>query len=694
MDRDVNSYGDNNNPTHEPAFCVDKYLFGNRNILVSGVCQCQTSEAMLGDNSIRRANSSRMTRTRLLRNTEKILVVLICITVASERSVLLVGADSRELKAKPEIDDDLSTDIVVKVNGGTSQEGELAEPTNIPSEKKDEVVSLWPTSLVRAARVGAKLRGKIEESTDVESQETELNDPSADNAVGSAHNPAMLTGCHWGTMGCINGNWNPDEINTSSVENNADTGMASARIDARVLKGRGPSLNLSKQRKDSDHQPPQGFRLAGRVVTSSSDGLSYFLDPAKVNPDVNNFDWMMTIPYKYLECGPTIESITEAFPVTDMVLRHFPHSASMSHWMNLGGGVTIENGLNEKEWEGARYIDTDGNSNGHPKLLVALSPLEITVSGNNEETRVFNPGDVILMEDTLGKGHKLSAAPVIHDKASKKKDARGDDLYVIMVSLPHTVHLPIDDWLEESSFPHESPSSSVQSFKSSHSSKPPTDSSEDDLSDKEEEATRALLGFAPKHLHHKHRKQSKRNSLSSISKSPCPLEYDSAYSSLFVPTQSQYRRLRRSGSRPQGGENRLTNDYETNPHTPWFSTNKRGSIWSRYLPSLRRTMLVGIGLSLTSSFVYCVQLLYPPLLVLWGGATMILGGALMNVLITRWSYRRFVADWLEEWRWRREVKRNKIRREALRKDHEIITGELDESFVSGSVESVKESEPT
>jgi hypothetical protein len=66
---------------------------------------------------------------------------------------------------------------------------------------------------------------------------------------------------------------------------------------------------------------------------------------------------------------------------------------------------------------------------------------------------------------------------------------------------------------------------------------------------------------------------------------------------------------------------------------------------------------------------------------------MILGGALMNVLITRWSYRRFVADWLEEWRWRREVKRNKLHREKLRKDH-------DESFVSDSVESVKESEVT
>jgi len=84
-----------------------------------------------------------------------------------------------------------------------------------------------------------------------------------------------------------------------------------------------------------------------------------------------------------------------------------------------------------------------------------------------------------------------------------------------------------------------------------------------------------------------------------------------------------------------------------------------------YLPSLRRTMLVGLGLSLTSSFIYCAQLLYPPLLALWGGATVIFGGALMNVLFTRWSYRRFIADWEEEWRWKREVMKNRLHRETM-----------------------------
>lgn len=76
-------------------------------------------------------------------------------------------------------------------------------------------------------------------------------------------------------------------------------------------------------------------------------------------------------------------------------------------------------------------------------------------------------------------------------------------------------------------------------------------------------------------------------------------------------------------------------------------------------------MLVGLGLSLTSSFIYCAQLLYPPVLALWGGATVIFGGAIVNVLLTRWSYRRFIADWEEEWRWKREVAKNRLQRETM-----------------------------
>lgn len=89
----------------------------------------------------------------------------------------------------------------------------------------------------------------------------------------------------------------------------------------------------------------------------------------------------------------------------------------MGHWTNLGGRITIENGLNKGEdGGGTRFIDTNGEpskSKTHGGIVATM----ITVSRNNEESRKFNPGDVILMEDTLGKGHKINAGPVIHDKA-------------------------------------------------------------------------------------------------------------------------------------------------------------------------------------------------------------------------------------------------------------------------------------
>jgi hypothetical protein len=455
-------------------------------------------------------------------------------------------------------------------------------------------------------------------------------------------------------------------------------------------------------RSNSNHQPPQGFQLAGRVVTNPMDGLSYFLDPQK--EDSNNNDLMMTIPYRYLECGPTIESTTEAFAVNNMVLRHLPkHHHQITHWINSSGGVTVENVVGVEGEEGnTKYFDIDGNnSEGHPKLLVALSPIEITVSGNNEESRLFYQGDVILMEDTLGKGHKLNSIPVDtsqNTKESRSQQSHGkQDVYVIMITLPHTVHLPVYDWLEEAS--------SIQSLSSttlsataataangSNNIDHTLDTDETDQDDdkvKKLETMRTLSGFSS--LHHKYRRLKMKRT--SLTQQPCPLEYDSAYASLFIPTHhNQYNRIRKN--RRGGGVRHYTIKEsvfdDTNPNPPWFYTHAKESIMARYLPSLRRTMLISLGLSLTTSFVYCVQLLFPPLLALFGGATVILGGALINVLVTRWSYRRYIVDWLEEWRWRREVRRNNnMHRNEMRKDH--VTVDNDKVSVN-NVESIDQSD--
>lgn len=515
----------------------------------------------------------------------------------------------------------------------------------------------------------------------------------------SSHNPKLLASCHWGTVGCNKGKWSDSsdgDVNSSFIDNNVHSGLAGsamAKIEARVMKSLlkqsvssiddGELSDREDSRSGSNHQPPQGFRLAGRVVTNPVDGLSYFLDPQKEDNNSNN-DLMMTIPYRYLECGPTIESTTEAFSLSNMVLRHLPKHDQLTHWMNSRGGVTVENvvGGVEGEERSTKYFDIDGNSDGHPKLLVALSPIEITVSGNNEESRLFYQGDVILMEDTIGKGHKMnSVAPLDKSQHSKEPGLQqhGQDVYVIMITLPHTVHLPVYDWLEEASSIQNLSSTTLSAATAANGSNNidrTIDSEETDQDmTKKLETMRTLSGFSSKH--HKYRRfKIKRSSLTSELQQPCPLEYDSAYASLFIPTHHNQHNRIRINRRVGGGvrHNTIKDSVfdDTNPSPPWFYTHAKESILARYLPSLRRTMLISIGLSLTSSFVYCVQLLYPPLLALWGGATVILGGALLNVLVTRWSYRRYIADWLEEWRWRREVRRNNMHRNGIRKIHETV----------------------
>ena len=335
-------------------------------------------------------------------------------------------------------------------------------------------------------------------------------------------NPNHVTDrCHWGAMGCNKGgtSWNSNAGSTaasskinSTPEGGVDgddgdiiglhqsslAGSATAKIEAHVMKGAIQSTLSSKkdgfQSKGgldlTPTNPPQGFLLAARIVTSPHDGLSYFLDVPEAN-----IKMMMTIPYTFVECGRNIESSTESFPLEDMVVRHLPAGADIGHWVNLGGGVTVDPDEEDDKGSSPRYIN--GNHDGRPKLLVALSPIEILVSGNEEESRTFNPGEIILMEDTLGKGHKMRA------------NSRGKDLSVIMISLPHTVHYPaaVVDW-------------------SSMTEEEQTESSTFDSH--VDGAHQSLFGFAQKHR----RSRSKARHTTK----PCPLEYDSAYSSLFTPT--------------------------------------------------------------------------------------------------------------------------------------------------------------
>lgn len=222
---------------------------------------------------------------------------------------------------------------------GNGEDDTVESDADFPTE---DPLSL-PASLLKATRVGAKIRevqntqDEGDESLhDNASPESEMKSPNVNNAEEAPIKPKPpLNGCHWGATGCNKGkrgSGGAGEVNSSSVEADDDNrdgmnpppsssslaGSASAKIEARVMKGRGgetlgkrgpatsppvwdregTDLNSKETHHGTGHNtPPHGFKLAGRIVTSPSDGLSYYLDPPKVNPEDHDGDWMMTIPY-------------------------------------------------------------------------------------------------------------------------------------------------------------------------------------------------------------------------------------------------------------------------------------------------------------------------------------------------------------------------------------------------------------
>uniref|UniRef100_A0A7S2ESL3 Transmembrane protein n=1 Tax=Ditylum brightwellii TaxID=49249 RepID=A0A7S2ESL3_9STRA len=149
---------------------------------------------------------------------------------------------------------------------------------------------------------------------------------------------------------------------------------------------------------ESVHAPPEGFTLAARVLTDHDTGLSYFA-PLSSPSDLQ-------IPF--LECG-AVGSTTEPIEIKHGTFRHFPSGADPSSF----------------------------TTSPHAQLVVALHPLELTVSGNKQESRVFHPGDVILLEDTMGKGHKMRALSSGEEKGQYGEER---DLSVFMLTLPHHHH--------------------------------------------------------------------------------------------------------------------------------------------------------------------------------------------------------------------------------------------------------------
>jgi hypothetical protein len=164
----------------------------------------------------------------------------------------------------------------------------------------------------------------------------------------------------------------------------------------------------------------KGFEITTRVYTDLNDKLAHFddnlLEKKKEKKNENDNDNETTssttsspskaIVLPYWECG-VAGSTTVPVPISTLTVRHLlGHQSAGSFTNGCGRGEA-------------------GVDDTHPRLVVALTPLEIVLNSN--EKRIFYPGDVILFENCLLGGHILQG----HE---------GRDMIAMMLTLPHPYH--------------------------------------------------------------------------------------------------------------------------------------------------------------------------------------------------------------------------------------------------------------
>ena len=171
--------------------------------------------------------------------------------------------------------------------------------------------------------------------------------------------------------------------------------------------------------------PPDGFILAARIISDPEDGLSYFTDappPGRMTTGGSAEEDSSTtaaaeaaavnLLIPYLDCG-AVGSLTADVSPKDGSFHHFPHGSDPVGWT---------------------YAP-------EPQLIAALSPMEITVSGNGGETRTFRTGDVVYVEEETSVtgskgGHKVKAAGIaMGSSGSGHGHGQKQDLSVLVVTL-------------------------------------------------------------------------------------------------------------------------------------------------------------------------------------------------------------------------------------------------------------------
>ncbi len=167
-----------------------------------------------------------------------------------------------------------------------------------------------------------------------------------------------------------------------------------------------------------EYQDPfaKGFEITTRVYTDPHDKLAHFDDDD--NNEKKGESKPIVLPY--WECG-VAGSTTVPVPLSSLTVRHLlGGSKPGSFETGCGRGETI--GI------GARGIGLGGAANNdqtHPRLVVPLTTMEVVL--NSGQTRIFEPGDVVLLENCLAGGHILQG----HE---------GHDMVVMILTLPHAYH--------------------------------------------------------------------------------------------------------------------------------------------------------------------------------------------------------------------------------------------------------------
>ncbi|KAL3805718.1 hypothetical protein HJC23_005962 [Cyclotella cryptica] len=276
------------------------------------------------------------------------------------------------------------------------------------------------------------------------------------------------------------------------------------------------------------HTPPTHFHITSHVQTNLATGLSYFLPPSES---------FAHLPF--LECG-AVGSTTESVPLVSGVFRHVPNCCGLrrSEARRDVKSVVLEDARDASAGEDG-VVDgelvmtldgeglgesvpevedsDDGQSSEHqpkrpspPRYIVALSPFEITVGGNGNQTQVFQAGDVVFMEDSWWGVWNEDGSDGDDAKVEENNRMKGyimrahpdskQDLNVLMLTVPPAVH---------------------RHWKNAQQHKLTTE--------KERDASNAPKSFARKASHRKPRWKLNLNRHNPLPK-PCSLESDPSFS--------------------------------------------------------------------------------------------------------------------------------------------------------------------